>query len=66
MLTYCRKLDPYPVTLTIRKFNARHFTIDDLIRAQTLSESICSLGMCGGVNPAALKLVPAQFPQKPD
>src|SRR2546427_3652726 len=30
------------VTLTIRKFNTRHFTIDDLIRTRTLPECLAS------------------------
>src|ERR1039458_8370539 len=30
------------VTLTIRKFNARHFTIDDLVRIGTLPQSLAS------------------------
>jgi pilus assembly protein CpaF len=30
------------VTLTIRKFNARHFTLDDLIRTDTLPECLAS------------------------
>jgi pilus assembly protein CpaF len=31
------------ITLTIRKFNARHFTVDDLIRIGTLSQSVADL-----------------------
>lgn len=31
------------ITLTIRKFNARHFTVDDLIRISTLSRSVADL-----------------------
>jgi pilus assembly protein CpaF len=30
------------VTLTIRKFNARHFTIEDLVRIETLPQSLAS------------------------
>src|SRR5208283_5709482 len=30
------------VTLTIRKFNARHFTIDDLVRIGTFPQSLAS------------------------
>jgi pilus assembly protein CpaF len=31
------------ITLTIRKFNVRHFTVDDLIRIGTLSQSVADL-----------------------
>lgn len=31
------------ITLTIRKFNARHFTVDDLIRLGTLSQPVADL-----------------------
>jgi pilus assembly protein CpaF len=31
------------ITLTIRKFNARHFTVDDLIRIGTLNQSVADL-----------------------